>query len=85
MAVKIRLSRIGTKHLPMFRIIAVDSREKRDGKYLDYLGTYDALHSKVVKFNASRIDEWVAKGAILSDTVKKLYRVFKRASKASNA
>lgn len=80
MAVKIRLSRVGTKNLPMYRIVAVDSKKKRDGEYLDNLGTYDALHSKLVTFHADRIDEWIAKGAILSETVKKLYRLHKRQS-----
>lgn len=85
MAVKIRLSRVGTKHLPWYRIVAVDSKKKRDGAYLDNLGTYDALHSKLVQFHADRIDKWVAKGAILSDTVKKLYRLYKRTSETSKA
>ena len=89
MSVKIRLSRVGTKHVPYYRIIAVDSRAKRDGAYLDNLGTYDAVHSKLVQFHADRIEQWVAKGAILSDTVKRLYRMHKRSkgvsSKASSA
>ncbi len=81
MAVKIRLSRFGAKHLPYYRIVAIDSREKRDGAYLEHLGTYDALHSKLVKFQPERVDEWVAKGAIVSDSVKKLYRIFKQSIK----
>jgi len=83
MAVKIRLSRVGTKHLPCYRIIAIDSKDKRDGAYLDNLGTYDAIHSNFVQFHADRIDKWVAKGAILSDAVKKLYRLYKRTSEIS--
>lgn len=78
MAVKIRLSRIGRTHTPFYRIIAVDSRKKRDGAYLDNLGTYDGLKSKIVQFHSDRIDEWVAKGALLSDTVKKIYKMYKR-------
>jgi len=82
MAVKIRLSRIGTKHLPIFRIVAVDSKEKRDGAFLENLGTYDATNSKFVQFHADRIDDWVSKGAIVTDSVKKLYRMHKRASES---
>jgi small subunit ribosomal protein S16 len=78
MAVKIRLSRVGAKHIASYRIVAIDSKEKRDGAYLDNLGTYDATHSKLVKFHADRIDKWIAKGAVLSDTVKRLYRLYKR-------
>jgi len=78
MSVKIRLSRVGAKNTPIYRIVAVDSKKKRDGEYLDNLGTYDALHSQFVQFHADRIDKWVAKGAILSDSVKRLYRLYKR-------
>ena len=44
--VKIRLSRIGKKHVPFYRIVAVDSREKRDGACLENLGTFDGLNTK---------------------------------------
>lgn len=82
MAVKIRLSRIGKKHVPFYRIIAVDSRKKRDGAYLDNLGTYDGLKGQVVQMHIERINDWVAKGAILSDTVKKIVKMHKRAANA---
>jgi len=85
MAVKIRLSRVGAKHLPFYRIVAIDSKEKRDGAYIENLGTYDALHSKLVKLDTDRIDEWVAKGAIVTDSVKKLYRKFKQTSKTDKS
>lgn len=78
MSVKIRLSRIGRTHTPFYRIVAVDSRKKRDGAFLDNLGTYDGLKSKIVQFHADRIDEWVAKGALLTDSVKKIYKMYKR-------
>jgi small subunit ribosomal protein S16 len=82
MAVKIRLSRIGKKHVPFYRIIAVDSRKKRDGACLDNLGTYDALKGQVVHMHTDRIRDWVAKGAILSDTVKRIFKMHTRAAKA---
>lgn len=77
MAVKIRLSRIGKKHVPFFRIVAVDSRQKRDGECLENLGTYDALNNKFVHFHEERIADWVSKGAIVTDSVKKLHRLYK--------
>jgi len=49
MAVKLRLSRIGKKHAPFFRIVAVDSRKKRDGSYLENLGTYDSIKGSFVQ------------------------------------
>lgn len=82
MAVKVRLARIGTKHVPHYRIVAVDGRNKRDGAYLENLGTYDALNSSVITIHMDQIDKWVANGAILSDTVKKIYKMHKKASSA---
>ena len=76
--VKIRLTRMGKKHVPFFRIVAIDSRSPRDGEYLENLGTYDALKSELVQFHADRIDAWVAKGAVVSDAVKRLYKKYKR-------
>ncbi len=80
MPVAIRLSRIGTKHKPFFRMVVVDSRKKRDGECLENLGTYDGLKSEWVRFDAERYDAWVEKGAQPSDTAKKLYRLFKKKS-----
>ena len=80
MAVKIRLSRIGKKKAPCYRIVAVDSRKKRDGAYLDNLGTYDALKGVVITLHQERIDYWVSKGAILADSVKKIIKEHKKLS-----
>lgn len=72
MAVKIRVSRIGKKHVPFFRIIAIDSRKKRDGEFLENLGTYDVHNDEFVQFHAERINDWIVKGAVVTDSVKKL-------------
>src|SRR5579885_1783105 len=77
MAVKLRLSRIGKKHVPFFRIIAIDSRKKRDGACLENLGTYDVLKHSFVQFHEDRINDWIEKGAIVTDSVKKLHRKYK--------
>lgn len=77
MAVKIRLSRIGKKGLPIYRIVAVDSRKKRDGAFLEDLGTYDSVAKNVVCIRQDRIDAWVGKGAILVDSVKKICKLSK--------
>lgn len=76
MAVKLRLSRIGKKHVPFFRIIAIDSRKKRDGACLENLGTYDVLKHSFVQFHEERINDWIQKGAIVTDSVKKLHRKY---------
>ena len=75
MAVKIRLSRIGKKKAPFYRIVAVDSRKKRDGASLENLGTYDGLKGVIVQLDLERVNYWVSKGAILSDTIKKLLKM----------
>ena len=77
MAVKIRLSRIGTKKRPYWRIVAMDSRNKRDGAFLENLGTYDPMKHEIVQIHTDKIENWVSKGAQCSLTVKKLMRVNK--------
>ena len=74
MSVKIRLSRIGTKNAPCYRIIAIDSRKKRDGEFLENLGTYDPLKGSLIQFHRDRIDYWISKGAQPSLTVARLYK-----------
>ena len=74
MAVKIRLSRIGKIHAPIYGIVAIDSRKKRDGEALDILGTYNPLTDEIVQFHGDKINEWVAKGAIVTDAVKKIQK-----------
>lgn len=81
--VKIRLSRIGKKHIPFYRIVAVDSREKRDGAFIENLGTFDGLKAKIVQFNEVRINDWVSKGAVMTDTVKKIYKMYKAKAAAA--
>ena len=79
--VKIRLRRIGAKKRPFYRIVAIDQRRQRDGRALEFLGTYDPRPSQeVIQLRREAIDAWVAKGAQLSGTVRSL---MKRASRAA--
>ncbi len=77
MSVKIRLSRIGQTNRPYWRVVAVDSRKRRDGDFLDNLGTYDPIRHEVVQLHKNRINDWVLKGAICSPAVKKLIKISK--------
>ena len=73
MGVKIRMTRIGTKKKPFYRIVAVDSRKKRDGVYLEKLGTYHPLDEddeNNVVIDEDRIKHWLSYGAKPSHTVK---------------
>ncbi len=75
MAVKLRLTRMGRRHRPFFRLNAVDSRTPRDGKVLEKLGHYDPIEKdkdKQIVLNAERIKYWLEKGAIPSDTVSEI-------------
>ena len=78
MAVKIRLSRIGKKNAPVYRIVAVDSRKKRDGEALENLGTYDPIKGALVQYHEERVQDWISKGAIVTDAVKKLQKKSKK-------
>jgi len=78
MSVKIRLSRIGKKQEPFYRVVVMDSRKKRDGEYLQDLGTYDVINAKLVTFDPAGYDNWLSKGAQPSDSAKKIYRLFKK-------
>ena len=75
MSVKIRMSRLGRRHKPFFRIHAIDSREPRNGKIIEKLGHYDPLvkdPTKQIVLNRERIDYWLKAGAIPSATVAQL-------------
>ena len=71
--VKIRLSRLGRKKRPFYRIVAINSRSSRDGKFLEILGTYDPLQDpSVTNLDIEKINNWISKGAQLSNRVLKL-------------
>lgn len=69
--VTIRLSRFGRKKAPYYRVIAVDSRKKTTSSVLEYLGTWNPI-KKIIEIDKEKVKSWVAKGAQLSPTVKKL-------------
>lgn len=75
MAVKIRLTRMGRRHRPFFRLNAIESRNPRDGRILEKLGHYDPIEkdpAKQLVLNKERIEYWIGVGAVPSDTVAEL-------------
>ena len=73
MAVKLRLTRMGKKKQPMYRIVATDSHTKRDGEYIELVGTYNPLtEPKSIKINDELALKWLNNGAVPTDTVKNL-------------
>jgi small subunit ribosomal protein S16 len=75
MAVRIRLARHGAKKKPFYRIVAADSENPRDGRYLENLGTYDPLYDPArVSLKSDRIQYWMDQGAMPSDTVRSILK-----------
>jgi small subunit ribosomal protein S16 len=74
-AVKLRLKRTGRRHLPCYRLNAIDSRAPRDGRVIEELGSYDPLQKepeKQISFKRERIEYWLSVGAQPSETVANL-------------
>ena len=69
--VKIRLSRVGRKKIPVYRIVVMDSRKARDANYIENVGHYDP-RSKELTLKRDRIEYWISKGAQPTNTVAKL-------------
>lgn len=79
----IRLTRMGAKKKPFYRINVTEKRTKRDGSFVEIVGYYDPCRNPAeVKLNRERLDYWLARGAQPSDTVRSL---IKRASKPPSA
>ena len=73
MSVKIRLTRMGDKKSPFYRVVVADSRSPRDGKFIEILGTYDPLKQPaVVKIDNEKAAKWLSNGAQPTDTAKSL-------------
>lgn len=82
--VKIRMMRIGACNNPFYRVIAIDERKPRNGRPLEFLGTYDpSANPPALKLDLEGIDGWVAKGAQLSSTVGSLIRKVRRGAGAA--
>ncbi|MBQ9146015.1 MAG: 30S ribosomal protein S16 [Clostridia bacterium] len=75
MMVKIRLTRMGAKKNPCYRIVAMDSRKARDGEYIEQIGIYQPkTEPATVKIDVDLAKKWLANGAQPTDTVRDLFR-----------
>ena len=73
MAVKMRLTRLGDKKSPIYRIVVVDSRKARDGEYIDKVGHYNpTCNPAELVIDADKAKDWLSKGVQPTDTVKTL-------------
>ena len=73
MPVKIRLRRLGAKKKPFYRLVVADSRARRDGRFIESLGTYDPLRDPpAVVLDEDRAVHWLRRGAQPTDTVRRI-------------
>ncbi len=73
MALKIRLTRLGDKKAPFYRVVVADSRAPRDGKFVEVLGTYNPLTNPAeIKINNEKAVAWIKNGAQPTETAKEL-------------
>lgn len=76
MAVKIRLMRMGKKKQPVYRVVVIDGRAPRDGRYIEQVGRYDPLQEpSLVEIDNERAQDWLSKGAQPTETVEKLLNI----------
>ncbi len=77
MAVRIRLSRGGSKKRPFYRIVAADQRAPRDGRFIEKLGTYNPLlpkdHQDRLNVDVEKVSAWLKKGAVPTERLQKLF------------
>jgi small subunit ribosomal protein S16 len=77
-SVVIRLQRAGGRNAPTYRVVACDSRRARDGRFIEKVGYYNPLKDPAeIQLEVPRIEDWIAKGARLSDTVALLLKRFR--------
>jgi len=75
MAARIRLARMGAKKRPYYRIVVADSESPRDGRFIEIIGNYDPkIDPALVNVKEDRVQEWLAKGALPTETVSSLFK-----------
>lgn len=75
MAMKIRLTRMGSKKRPFYRIVAIDSAKRRDGRPTEFLGHFNPMTEPVeLKIDKEKVEKWLALGAQPSNTVRSLLK-----------
>ena len=75
MAVKMRLTRVGSKKNPIYRVVVADSRSPRDGRFIEIIGRYNPqTEPSTIELNENKVREWLGKGAQPSNAVQKLLK-----------
>ncbi len=75
MAVKLRLTRVGSKKNPIYRVVAADARAPRDGRFLDIVGRYNPqTDPSVIELDEAKVKDWLSKGAQPTEAVARLLK-----------
>ena len=75
MAVHMRLTRVGSKKNPIYRVVVADSRAPRDGRFIEIVGRYNPQSNpSLIELNEDKIRDWIAKGAQPTNSVKRLMK-----------
>ena len=75
MAVKLRLTRVGSKKNPIYRVVAADEHAPRDGRFLEIVGRYNPqTDPSTIELDEAKVKDWLAKGAQPTDAVRKLLK-----------
>lgn len=88
MALKIRLTRVGAVHKPYYRVVVAEARSRRDGAAVEVLGQYQPTNkgeAKQVNIDLARVDYWISKGALPTETAGALIKRLKKAAAATPA
>jgi small subunit ribosomal protein S16 len=85
-AVKLRLTRIGSKKNPIYRVVVADSRSPRDGRFIEIVGRYNPqTDPSTIELDEEKINAWIAKGAQPTDPVKALIKAASRSAATASA
>ena len=76
MAVRMRLTRVGSKKNPIYRVVAADSRSPRDGKFIEIIGRYNPQSEpSLIELDEAKVKDWLGKGAQPTEAVARLIKV----------
>jgi small subunit ribosomal protein S16 len=74
--VKLRLTRVGSKKNPIYRVVAADSRSPRDGKFIEIVGRYNPqTDPSTIELNEEKVKDWLSKGAQPTESVRRLLKI----------
>jgi small subunit ribosomal protein S16 len=76
LAVRMRLTRVGSKKNPIYRVVVADARSPRDGRFIEIVGRYNPqTEPSTIDFDEERVKDWLSKGAQPSNTVARLLKI----------